>query len=209
MESCVQRAAKIGILERGPSLVGLVELQLHIFRWLHGALVVLLVSICLRCGGLCYNFNTLTANKWIGQLGRFELWIRIRALNARMLNISQSAILIKKNKKCELRVRAAYEQRANCAWTTSANSPANYAARPSACTHVAHLLCSNIFMGAISASSISRFSCFPRFVYDARAGIFLSKVLVHMDQFEGQLTPVGEIKAPSGWFPSFSIWIGQ
>ena len=118
MESCVQRAAKIGILERGPSLVGLVELQLHIFRWLHGALVVLLVSICLRCGGLCYNFNTLTANKWIGQLGRFELWIRIRALNSRMLNISQSAILIKKNKKCELRVRAAYEQRAN--------SPANY-----------------------------------------------------------------------------------
>ena len=36
---------------------GLVELKLYVFRWLHGALVVVLVLICLRCGGLWYNFN--------------------------------------------------------------------------------------------------------------------------------------------------------
>ena len=40
-QSAVQRATKIGILERGPSL-GLVELHLYIFCWLHGALVVML-----------------------------------------------------------------------------------------------------------------------------------------------------------------------
>ena len=33
------------------------QLQLYIFRWLPGALVVVLVLICLRCGGLWYNFN--------------------------------------------------------------------------------------------------------------------------------------------------------
>ena len=95
---------------------GLVELQLYIFRWLHGALVVMLVLICLRCGGLWYNFNQ-------------------GAINAKFLLIStcHSNLKIKSaNYECEQRTnnaRAAYEKRANRVRTTR-ELRANYEREP-------------------------------------------------------------------------------